>query len=104
MPELQRYFEEIRELPCAALLELVARRISAFGDDVETEVGPLGVRFRVRGRSLCELSVFGELFIARVGPRQAVEYRVRNEDIALQALDHVLREYLQVRAASQMSS
>jgi hypothetical protein len=59
---------------------------------IETQVGAYGVQFSRGGRTLCELSVFGELFIARVGRDQTVEYRVRNHAAALEALDRILVE------------
>jgi len=77
------------------LFALVARQVERLGKDVKGEVSSWGVRFRVENRTLCELSPFGALFRVRVGEDQAIEYRVRNETIALRALDQVLREYLQ---------
>jgi hypothetical protein len=55
------------------------------------------------GALLCELSVFGELFIARVGSEQAVEYRVRGHAVACAALEHIQREFL-ARAARAHSA
>ncbi len=91
---LAGFLDEIQELPCAALFALVARQVETL--DVTAHVRPLGVVFRAGAALLCELSLYGELFIARVGPELAVEYRVRHEDMALAALDHVLRTYVQL--------
>ena len=72
MREIQTYLDETRDLACAPLLRLLVQQVSSLGPDVEPEVGAYGVRFKLGGRLLCELSVFGELFIARVGPHQAL--------------------------------
>jgi hypothetical protein len=93
---LEAFLDETREMPAAPLFALLARQIAALG--VEPVVGSLGVQFRHGESTLCELSLYGELFIARVGRHLAVEYRVRDEDIAFQALDHVLRAYVDCRA------
>ena len=93
MTTLDAFLAEVREMRCAPLLALMTRGIAALGPDVEPEVVSFGVRYRVGGQALCELSVFDDLFIARVGPRAAIEFRVRDETIALQALDGVVREY-----------
>jgi hypothetical protein len=105
MPEapvsgLKDFLTGIRELSCADLVAKLALQIAALGPDVDTEIGPFTVRFRVRGRTLCELSVYGELFIVRSGPASAVEYRVRHEEVAWRALEEVLREYLFEREAA----
>ena len=94
MQEIRTYLEEVRDLSCAPLLRLLVEEVSRLDPGVRCEIGAFGVRFALGERQLCEFSVFGELFIARVGSQGAVEYRVRNHDIALEALDHVLREYL----------
>ncbi len=75
-------------------------QISGLGSDVRAEVEPLAVRMRVGEETLCELSIYGQLFIARCGPGLAVEYRVRDEEVALRALDEILREYMQLRDTS----
>jgi len=93
---LEAFLDDTREMPAARLCALFARQVAALG--VEPVVGPLGVQFRHGETTLCELSLYGELFIARVGPGLAVEYRVRNEAIAFQALDHVLRAYIDCAA------
>jgi len=94
-----RYLEEIQDLPCAALVRLVVEQICALDAGVEAEVGAYGLRFRIGERQLCELSVFGELFIARVGQDQAVEYRVRRHEVAFEVIDRILRD-LQVQTPS----
>lgn len=86
---LEAFLDETREMSAAPLCALFARQVAALG--LVPVVGPLGVLFRFGDTTLCELSLYGELFIVRVGPGLAVEYRVRSADIALQALDHVLR-------------
>lgn len=88
-----QYLEEIQDLPCAALVRLVVEQICALDAGIEAEVGAYGLRFRIGDRQLCELSVFGELFIARVGSDQAVEYRVRRHDVAFEVLDRILRDH-----------
>lgn len=90
---LEAFLDETREVPAARLLALFARQVACLG--VEPVVGPLGVQFRDGESTLCELSLYGELFIARVGPGLAVEYRVRSDEVALMALDHVLRAYVE---------
>jgi hypothetical protein len=97
--ELRAYLREIQDLDCAPLLELLVGRVADLDPDLESEVGAFGVRFARSGVTLCEFSVFGELFIARVGRDHAVEYRVRSRDVALEALDHVLRESIAMRDA-----
>lgn len=90
--EVRCYLEEIRDLPCAALLRLLVEQLCQLDAELEPEVGAFGIRFRADNVLLCELSVFGELFIARVGRDQAVEYRVRNQAVALETLDRILHE------------
>lgn len=94
---LEAFLDETREMPAARLCALFARQVASLG--VEPVVGPLGVQFRYGETILCELSLYEELFIARVGPGLAVEYRVRSAAIALQALDHVLRAFVDCGAA-----
>ena len=79
---------------CAALMTApcdVVPEPTTLGPDVRAEVEALGVRIRVGESILCELSIYGQLFIARCGPGLAVEYRVRDADVALRALDQILR-------------
>ncbi|UCE02411.1 MAG: hypothetical protein JSW67_14395 [Candidatus Latescibacterota bacterium] len=95
--DLHDFLSDAGNMRTAAVLETLAHQIAALGPDVRTEVEPFALRFRVEERVLCELSLYGELFIARVGPGLAVEYRVRSDEVALQALDVVVREYVQLR-------
>ena len=99
MQEIRTYLEEVRDLSCAPLLQLLVEEVSRLDPEVRCEIGAFGVRFALGERPLCEFSVFGELFIARVGSQQAVEYRVRNHEVALEALDHVLRDYVELCAS-----
>ncbi len=99
MADLQAFLDEYRELPGASLLETVLTQITGLGADVHAEIEPLAVRVRVGDATLCEVSIYGALFIVRCGPGLAVEYRVRDEDVAWRALDQVLREYMQLRDA-----
>ncbi len=87
------FLQERAELECAPLLLSVVDQICQLDADVEAEAAAFGIRFHLDGVLLCEISVFGDLFIVRVGPEQAVEYRVRSRDVALEALDRILREY-----------
>ena len=95
MSDVQSYLEEIQDLSCAPLLGLLIRQVLDLDPNLQSEVGAFGVRIRSGDRMLCEFSVFGELFIARVGPQGSVEYRVRTHDVALVALDHVVREFIE---------
>lgn len=97
MLDLAAFLADTGDMPNAALLQKLSQQIAALGPDVRCEIEPFALRFRVKDHVLCELSVYGELFIARVGPGLAVEYRVRGERVALQALDLVLREYIRLR-------
>jgi hypothetical protein len=94
MPDTVRVFlDELRDLRCAPLLRSLVESVCNLDPDVEPELAAFGIRFRHRGVLLGEVSVFGELFIVRVGSEQAVEYRVRSRSVALEALDRILREY-----------
>lgn len=95
--ELRAYLREVQDLECAPLLEMLVTRVADLDAALDAEVGAFGVRFVRGGVTLCEFSVFGELFIARVGSDHAVEYRVRSRAVALAALDHVLRESIAMR-------
>ena len=98
MSELREWIEQTASGECAQLLEHFVAPLMNLGGDVRADVGSFGARFTVAGGVLCELSVFGELFIVRVGRDRAVEYRVRQEAIALQALDHILQHYVELQA------
>ena len=67
-PALEALLEETSDLPCAGLFGLVVRQLASLDPEVSAEVRPLGVLFRHRSTTLCELSLYGELFIARMGP------------------------------------
>lgn len=97
MSSLNEFLADLGALPCADLVGKLAVQIAALGPDVEPEVEPFTVRFRVQGRKLCELSAYGELLLVRIGSAGAVEYRVRHEEVAWRALEDVLREYLLLR-------
>ncbi len=90
--ELEAFLAGVGDMPVAPLFAMLARQVAML--DVETIVHPFAVQFQHAGVALCELSVYGALFIVRVGPSLAVEYRVRNEEVAFLALDHVLRSYV----------
>jgi hypothetical protein len=94
-PGLEALLAETCDMPCAELFALVVRQLAGLDPEVSAEVRPLGVLFRYRQANLCELSLYGELFIARMGPELAVEVRVRSEDLALLVLHEVLRTYMQ---------
>ena len=96
--ELEAFLSGVGDMPVAPLFAMLARQVALL--DVETIVHPFAVQFIHAGVTLCELSVYGALFIVRVGPSLAVEYRVRNEEVALLALDHVLRTYVAPRPPS----
>ena len=90
---VRAFLDERGELRCAPLLRSMVDQVCALDPDVDAEVAAFGIRFHHRGVLLGEISVFGELFIVRVGREQAVEYRVRGREVALEALDRMLREY-----------
>jgi hypothetical protein len=87
------FLAELRDLSCAPLLRSLVESVCGLDSEVQPELAAFGIRFRYRGGMLCEISVFGELFIVRVGREQAIEYRVRSRAVALEALDRILREY-----------
>lgn len=103
-PELEAFLGEIRDVPCAALFALVARQLAGLDADVQVEVRPLGLLFRYQQESLCELSLYGELFLARLGPGLSVEVRVRSQELAALVLDQVLRHLLRQRTRTQAVS
>jgi len=99
MSELDTYLEDVRDLACAPLLRILCQQVHDLDPEPQCEIGAFGVRFRLDERVVCELSVFGALFIARVGPDQAVDYRVRDTAAAAAALDHIVRVHAALRAA-----
>ena len=66
---------------------------------MQADVGSFGARLHGPAGLLCELTVFGELFIVRVGGDQSVEYCVRNESSALLALDQVLQRHVELKTS-----
>jgi hypothetical protein len=98
--EVRAYLEEIADLPCTPLLRMLVEQLCGLDAGLEPEVVGFGIRFRNAGEPLCELSVFGELFIARVGREHAVEYRVRSQAVAFAALDRILHELHSVAGPS----
>jgi len=99
MSDLDGYLEDVRDLACAPLLRILCEQVQRLEPEPQSEIGAFGVRFRFDERVVCELSVFGALFIARVGPDQAVDYRVRDVATAAVALDHIVRVHAALRAA-----
>ncbi len=87
------YLDEIQDLECAPLLARFVRRVLAITPGLEPEVGAFGLRFRDALGVVCEISVFGALFLVRLGREQAVEYRVRSAATACEALDALLRQH-----------
>ena len=90
---VQRFLEERGELGCAPLLRMLVEQICSLDPQLEAEATAFGIRFHYRGALLGEISVFGALFIVRVGREQAIEYRVRGRAVALEALNRILEEY-----------
>ncbi len=86
------YLDEIQDLECAPLLGRFVRRVLAIEPALEPEIGAFGLRFRDALGIVCEISVFGALFLVRLGREQAVEYRVRTTETACEALDALLRQ------------
>jgi len=97
MSELHEWLDETVQGPCERLLRRFVTPVSQLDPEVQADVGAFGVRFRIPQGVLCELSVFGELFIVRVGGQGSVEYRVRDASIAMQALDHILQHYVHLK-------
>ena len=70
------------ELPCAVPLRQFVTALGAFEPPVSAEPLSLGLRFRTpAGAVFCEISVFSELFLVRVGG-DAMEFRVRTPEAA----------------------
>jgi len=87
------YLDEIQDLECAPLLGRFVRRVLAIQPALEPEIGAFGLRFRDALGIVCEISVFGALFLVRLGREQAVEFRVRTTETACEALDALLRQH-----------
>jgi len=90
---VRRFLDERGDLGCAPLLAMLVEQICGLDPEVEAEATAFGIRFHYRGALLVEISVFGALFIVRVGREQAIEYRVRGRTVALEALNRILEEY-----------
>jgi len=99
MSELHEWVNETAHGSCAELLRRFVTPLSQLDPTVQADVGSFGARFHMPQGVLCELSVFGELFIVRVGSDGSVEYRVRDSAIAMQALDHLLHRYVELKTA-----
>jgi hypothetical protein len=102
MSELSEWVSSTAQGDCARLLSRFVQPLSLLDAEIQADVGSFGARFHVPAGLLCEISVFGELFIVRVGGDQGAEYRVRRESIALQALDQVLQRHVELKTFSQM--
>lgn len=101
MFELHEWISETAQGSCAQLLSRFVTPLSQLDPAMQADIGSFGARFRIPQGVLCELSVFGELFIVRVGSQGSVEYRVRDSVVAMQALDHILRRYVGLKAAPE---
>jgi hypothetical protein len=97
------YLDEIQDLECAPLLGRFVRRVLAIEPALEPEVGTFGLRFRDPRGIVCEISVFGALFVVRLGRDQAVEYRVRTTETACDALDTLLRRLVETAPGAAVS-
>src|SRR5262245_58152515 len=87
---LLAYLREIADLPCAPLLLQFVASATAIEPKLRIETGAFGLRFHAADVLFCEISVFGELFLVRVGADRAAEYRVRSPGTAAAALDALL--------------
>ena len=87
---LLEYLSEIADLPCAPLLLQFVARVTSIEPKLHIETGAFGLRFHAADVLFCEISVFGELFLVRVGADRAAEYRVRSPETAASALDALL--------------
>jgi hypothetical protein len=95
-PDARAVLEDIRDWPCAPLLERFLAALDAIEPPLACESGGLGLRYRAGGVGVCEVSIFAALFLVRVGG-DVVEYRVRTADAACAALDAVLAALVAVR-------
>jgi hypothetical protein len=91
---VREWFADAADPSAAPALAVLVDGISALDPAPAATVGAFGARFDHAAETLCEVSIFGSLFIVRVGPQHAVEYRVRDVATALEALDHVVRQHL----------
>jgi hypothetical protein len=98
MSALDDWISDTAQGPCAALLRRFVMPLSQLQPAVQADVGSFGARFRMPQGVLCDVSVFGELFIVRVGSNGSLQYRVRDAAVAMQALDQILRRYVDLLA------
>jgi hypothetical protein len=98
--ELRAWLAEASDSSAAPALHVLVGGVAALQPQPSADFGAYGVRFHAGSEALCEISVFGELFIVRVGPQHTVEYRVRDVATALEALDHVVRHHLRLHASA----
>jgi len=99
MSELHEWIHETAQGSCGQLLDRFITPLLQLDPRLQADIGSFGARFSVPQGVLCELSVFGELFIVRVGSQGSVEYRVRDAEVAMQALDHILQRYVSLQVA-----
>jgi hypothetical protein len=98
--DLRDWLAEAGDSDAVAALAVLVDGVTALVPEPTCDIGTYGARFYLGRGVLCEVSVFGALFIVRVGPQQSVEYRVRDLPTALEALDHVVRQHLVAAAVS----
>ena len=99
MDDVQRLLDDVQELSCAVPLQQFVTALSAFEPPLMPEPMGLGLRFRTPGGVVfCEISVFSELFLVRVGG-DTMEFRVRTVDAARAALDALVTAHVLARGA-----
>lgn len=97
MDEVERLLADMMELPCAVPLRQFVTALGAFEPPLSAEPLSLGLRFRTpAGAVFCEISVFSELFLVRVGG-DAMEFRVRTPEAARAALDALVTAHVLAR-------
>jgi len=104
MHEVQHLLDDVAELPCAPVLRQFLAVLAAFEPALGAEPMSLGLRFRApAGPVFCEVSVFSELFLVRVGG-DAMEFRVRTLDAARAALDALVTAHVLARPTEGASA
>lgn len=99
MDEVERLLADVQELPCAAPLAQFLKALLAFEPPLGPEPMSLGLRFRTPGGAVfCDVSVYSELFLVRVGG-DAMEFRVRTPEAARAALDALVTAHVLSRGA-----
>ncbi len=83
----------VREL-CLRLL----KEVSGLHADVVVSADGVDIRAEVRGRSLCRIVPYRELFHVQVGASPMWESRVRDEAGYFEAVDMILRTFLRAMA------